>query len=53
MEKIKHKIIMSSYIIGPSPNKSVAPSKKVAPSEEVEKGRWTLNGIEHPVVTIR
>ena len=37
MEKIKHKIIMSYNIIGPSPKKSVSPSEKDAPSEELGK----------------
>ena len=37
---------MSSNIICPSPNKSVAPSEKV------EKGSNTLDEIEEPVVTI-
>ena len=43
---------MSSNIIGPSQNISVAPSEKVAPSEEVEKGSGNLDNIEEPVVTI-
>ena len=38
---------MSSYIIGPLPNKSVAPSEKV------EKVSGDLDDIKDPVVTIR
>ena len=53
MEKIKQKIIISSSIIIPLPNKSVAPNVKVSPSEEVEKGSVTLDDIKEPVVTIR
>ena len=52
LKKIKHKIIISSNIIDPSPKKSVAPSEKVAPGQEVEKGSRNVYDIEEPVVTI-
>ena len=43
---------MSSNIIDPSTEKSVAPVDNVAPSEEVKKGSVTLDDTEEPVVTI-
>ena len=52
LDNIKHKIIMSSNIIVPSPNKSVATSDKVVQSEKVEKVNVTLDDIEDPVFKI-
>ena len=53
LEKIKHKIIISSNIISPSPKKPVSPSDKIAPSEKAEIIIGTSDDIEYPVVTIR
>ena len=50
LDSIKHKIITSSNIIGPSPKKQVSPSETFSPSEDAEKGSGTLDDIKEQVV---